>query len=81
MADEVISIIIVDDHTIVREGLKTLLDLFEDIQIIGEAANGKSAVEIVGRLQPDVILMDLIMPEMDGIQTTARSTNVSLPSR
>jgi NarL family two-component system response regulator LiaR len=70
MADEVISIIIVDDHTIVREGLKTLLELFEDIRVVGEAANGKSAVEIADRLQPDVVLMDLIMPEMDGIQTT-----------
>jgi NarL family two-component system response regulator LiaR len=70
MADEVISVIIVDDHIIVREGLKTLLELFEDIRVIGEAADGKSAVEIASRLQPDVVLMDLIMPEMDGIQTT-----------
>ena len=71
MADEIISILLVDDHTIVREGLKTLLELFEDIQVVGEAANGKSAVEIASQLQPDVILMDLIMPEMDGIQTTS----------
>lgn len=70
MADKVISVLIVDDHTIVREGLKTLLELNSDIRVLGEAADGKSAVEIAGRLQPDVILMDLIMPEMDGIQTT-----------
>ena len=65
-----IAVMIVDDHAIVRQGLRTLLELMGDIHVVGEAANGKAAVELAARLQPDVVLMDLVMPEMNGIQAT-----------
>ena len=63
-----IRVFIAEDHTIVRKGVRTLLSLEPDILVIGEAANGRQAVEQVSLLKPDVILMDLMMPEMDGIQ-------------
>ena len=62
-----IRIFIAEDHAIVRKGVRTLLSLEKDIEVIGEATNGLEAVEQVGNLNPDVILMDLMMPEMDGI--------------
>ena len=62
-----------DDHSIVRRGLASLLSTEPDIEVVGEAANGREAVELVDRLQPDVILMDLEMPEMDGIEAIPRS--------
>ncbi|MBI4926222.1 MAG: response regulator transcription factor [Anaerolineae bacterium] len=65
-----ISVLIVDDHPIVRQGLRTLLELQDDIQVVGEAVNGKTAVEMAARLKPDVVLMDLVMPEVDGISAT-----------
>ena len=67
-----ISVLIVDDHTIVREGLRSLLELIDDIQVAGEAGNGKDAVDLVDRLHPDVVLMDLVMPDMNGIQATGQ---------
>ncbi len=63
-----ISVLIVDDHKIVRQGLRTLLELMDDIHIAGEAGNGMEAVEMAAHLHPDVVLMDLVMPVMDGIQ-------------
>lgn len=65
-----IAVFIVDDHPIVRQGLRTLLELQDDIVIAGEAVNGKAAVEQCARLIPDVVLMDLVMPELDGISAT-----------
>lgn len=65
-----ISILIVDDHPIVRQGLRTLLELQEDLIVVGEAINGISAVKLAALLKPDVVLMDLVMPEMDGISAT-----------
>ena len=60
-------VLVVDDHAIVRKGLKAVLDLVPDMEIVGEAENGKQAVKLDRELNPDVILMDLMMPEMDGI--------------
>ena len=66
MADE-IRVLIVDDHAVVREGLRTYLGLQDGIEIAGEAANGREAVAEAERLRPEVILMDLEMPELDGV--------------
>jgi DNA-binding NarL/FixJ family response regulator len=65
-----IRILIADDHHVVRRGLAFFLKTQKDIEIIGEAGNGREAVELARTLNPDLILMDLVMPEMDGIQAT-----------
>ncbi|MGG1684680.1 response regulator [Pseudalkalibacillus sp. NRS-1564] len=65
-----IKMMIVDDHDMVRKGLKAYLLTEPDFQIVGEASNGKEAVTLVNEMDPDVILMDLIMPEMTGIEAT-----------
>lgn len=63
-------VVIADDHDLFREGLKQLLESVEDITVVGEASNGKQAVFLVEKHRPDVVLMDISMPEMDGIQAT-----------
>jgi NarL family two-component system response regulator LiaR len=68
--DGPIRVVIVDDHAVVREGLRTYLDLSDEIEVIGEARNGREAVDRAKSLHPDVMLMDLLMPEMDGIAAT-----------
>jgi NarL family two-component system response regulator LiaR len=60
---------IVDDHLMVRDGLKVFLSVYDDIQVVGEAENGVAAVRLYPQLKPDVILMDMVMPEMDGPAT------------
>ncbi|MDQ0975705.1 DNA-binding NarL/FixJ family response regulator [Neobacillus niacini] len=65
-----IRILIADDHHVVRRGLAFFLKTQKDIEIIGEAGNGREAVELTRTLKPDLVLMDLVMPEMDGIQAT-----------
>lgn len=70
MANEMIRILITDDHEIVREGLRTFLKSQPGIEIIGEANDGAMAVQLAKSLNPDVILMDLVMPVMDGITAT-----------
>ena len=60
-------IVIAEDYTIVRQGLKSLLDSFSDFEVVGEAVDGKEAIESVARLKPDLVLMDLSMPKTDGI--------------
>ncbi len=65
-----IRLVIVDDHTVVRQGLKMFLSLDPELEVIAEAGDGKEAIEVVAREKPDVVLMDLLMPEMDGIEAT-----------
>jgi DNA-binding NarL/FixJ family response regulator len=67
-----IRVLVVDDHTIVRDGICSLLGLTPDIEVIGEAANGKEALEVLRKLMPDVVLMDLAMPVMGGLEATRR---------
>jgi NarL family two-component system response regulator LiaR len=68
MADiDKIKVLIVDDHQVVRQGLRTFLELNDDIGVLGEAADGQEAVELATQLKPDVVLMDLVMPRLDGI--------------
>lgn len=64
----IIRVLVVDDHAIIRKGIGAVLDLVPDIDLIGEAENGKQAIILDQELAPDVILMDLMMPEMDGIE-------------
>lgn len=62
-----ITVLLVDDHAVVREGLRTFLELQEGIEVVGEAADGEEALGLAERLRPDVILMDLVMPKLDGV--------------
>lgn len=70
MSDKKITIFLADDHTIVRQGLAKLLDGEPDLQVIGEAENGREAVRKVEELRPDVVLMDIAMPLLNGIEAT-----------
>ncbi len=67
---ERIRIVLVDDHAVVRSGLAAFLLAYDDLQLVGEAADGSEALDLCGRVQPDVVLMDLVMPEMDGATAT-----------
>jgi len=70
MNEDKIRIVIVDDHNVVRSGLSAFLMAFEDFELVGEASDGKEAVELCEILHPDIVLMDLVMPVMDGAQAT-----------
>jgi NarL family two-component system response regulator LiaR len=76
-----IKVLIVDDHQVVRQGLRTFLELLEDISVIGEAEDGTQAVELVRKLMPDVVLMDLVMPDMDGISATQQVLALGLNTK
>jgi len=67
-----IRLLIVDDQRLMREGLRTLLELEGGVEIVGEAANGQDALEVYAELRPDVVLMDIRMPGMDGVEATRR---------
>ncbi len=70
MTSQRIRVLIVDDHAVVRSGLTTFLQAFEDFELVGEAGDGVEALRVCAQAAPDVILMDLLMPEMDGIAAT-----------
>lgn len=76
MAENRIRILIVDDHAVVRKGLMMVLRLEADFEIVGEAENGAKAVEMAGQLNPDLILLDFVMPGMDGERTVAELRSV-----
>jgi two-component system, NarL family, response regulator NreC len=70
MANDIINVVLADDHTVVRAGLKAVLSAVKDIQVIGEVANGRDAIAMVKRLDPDVLVMDLSMEPMNGADAT-----------
>lgn len=76
-----IKVLIVDDHRLVRQAIRTILSREADIEVVGEAENGETAVHLTQKLHPDVILMDVSMPGVDGIEATARIHKLQLPSR
>ncbi len=73
-----INVLITDDHKVVRQGLRMVLDLDPELEVVGEAENGEEALRLAMRLEPDVVLMDLVMPVMDGVQAT-RAIRGGLP--
>jgi DNA-binding NarL/FixJ family response regulator len=76
-----IRVLIADDHLLFRQGVNVLLMAAKDIQIVGEARDGREAVELAQQLQPDVILMDLEMPRLDGLGATAELTRMGFPAK
>jgi len=70
-----------DDHAVVRQGFKMILAAQPDMEIVGEAGNGREALDLAGQLQPDVIVMDVAMPELNGIEATRRVADLSPRSR
>jgi DNA-binding NarL/FixJ family response regulator len=78
---EKIRILLADDHAVVRQGFKMILAAQPDMEIVGEAGNGREALDLAGQLQPDVIVMDVAMPELNGIEATRRVADLSPRSR
>jgi NarL family two-component system response regulator LiaR len=74
---ERIRVLLVDDHEVVRNGMRAYLDSHPDFEVVGEAASGGEAVGLVKKLVPDVVLMDLVMPRMDGVEATRRVRDIS----
>jgi len=74
---EPITIILVDDHEVVRKGVRAYLDTLPDFRVVGEASSGEEAIDLVSELIPDLVLMDLIMPGMDGVETIRRIKKIS----
>jgi DNA-binding NarL/FixJ family response regulator len=77
MSGPLIKVLLADDHTIVRQGLKLILSSRPDLEVVGEAANGREVLELAEKLKPDVILMDVAMPELNGIEATRRLNQIS----
>ena len=80
-SDCTIRVLIVDDHQVVRQGLRTFLELQTQIEVVGEAADGSAAVQLVRQLEPDIVLMDLVMPGCDGVSATRQIAQLGLGTR
>jgi DNA-binding NarL/FixJ family response regulator len=81
MSSDVIRVVLADDHAVVRAGLKAVLSTAKDIQVIGEAKTGREAVALVERFKPEVVVMDLSMPDMDGTAAIKEIVAKELPTR
>jgi NarL family two-component system response regulator LiaR len=78
---DAITVMLIDDHRVVRQGLRDFLELQEDIDVVGEASSGEEGAQLARELLPDVVLMDLVMPGIDGVETTRRVKAASPSSR
>lgn len=76
-----ISVLLADDHTVVRQGLRSLLSLEPDIEVVGEAEDGRQAVQIAGQLRPDVVVMDIAMPQLNGLEATRQIIKEKIPTK
>jgi two-component system response regulator NreC len=76
-----IRILLADDHAVVRQGFKMILAAQSDMEIVGEAGNGREALDLAGQFQPDVVVMDVAMPELNGIEATRRLADISPRTR
>src|SRR5438046_6478432 len=76
-----ITVLLADDHTVVRQGLRALLEAEEDMSVAGEAENGRQAVQMAKRLQPDVVVMDIAMPSLNGLEATRQISRESPKSK
>ncbi len=76
-----VTILLVDDHRMMREGLRLILDQEPEFQVVGEAAEGRSAIELARTLQPDVVIMDIGMPDLNGVEATRKMREASSQSR
>ena len=77
MSHHPVSIVIVDDHEVVRNGIRSYLETLTEFQVVGEAESGETAIKLVSDLIPDIVLLDLILPGMDGVETTRRIKQIS----
>ncbi|MER6504096.1 response regulator transcription factor [Streptomyces sp. NPDC001455] len=81
MADKIIRVLLVDDHQVVRRGLRTFLEIQDDIEVVGEASDGAEGVARTEELRPDVVLMDIKMPGTDGIEALRRLRELANPAK
>jgi DNA-binding NarL/FixJ family response regulator len=81
MANDLIRVLLADDHAVVRAGLKAVLGAARDIDVVGEAKTGREAVSLAERLKPDIVVMDLTMPDLDGTAATREIVQKGLPTR
>lgn len=81
MSNQFIRIVVVDDHTLVRKSIIALLNNEPDMEVVGTAANGREAVEAAKQTSPDIIVMDISMPELDGIRAVGEIRRLGLPAR
>lgn len=78
---QMITVMLVDDHQLVRQGVRSFLDKQPDITVVGEAASGEEALRLAAQCVPDVVMMDLVMPDMDGVETTRRLKQITPESQ